>query len=241
MESLFRYVAPPSTCGYLPDRRWSLEYEMVTAISAEEYQQRLVQGWRRFGGMMFRPQCPECQACQSLRVDVAHFRPSRSQRRARSVNEGAVECRVGVPTVSRAKLQLYDRFHLFQSDIKGWPIHPAKDAASYRESFVNNPEFTEEWCFLAGDQLIGVGYVDRLPAALSAIYFYYEPEERGRSLGTWNVLAVLEEAARCGVPFVYLGYYVAGCPSLSYKANFRPNEILQPDGTWRHFLGHPAE
>ena len=65
MESLFRYVAPPSACGYLPDRRWSLEYEMVTAISAEEYQLRLLQGWRRFGGMLFRPQCPACQACQA--------------------------------------------------------------------------------------------------------------------------------------------------------------------------------
>src|SRR5437764_5850550 len=118
MESLFRYVAPPSTCGYLPDRHWSLEYEMVTAISPWEYQQRLQQGWRRFGGMLFRPQCPACQACQSLRVDVARFRPNRSQRRARKANEGWVERRVGSPTVSRTKLTLYDRFHAHQSDLK---------------------------------------------------------------------------------------------------------------------------
>jgi leucyl-tRNA---protein transferase len=241
MESLFRYVAPPSTCGYLPDRRWSLEYEMVTSISAQEYQQRMIQGWRRFGGMMFRPQCPACQACQSLRVDVARFHPSRSQRRARKANEEQVEIRVGAPTVSRAKLHLYDRFHAFQSDSKSWPLHPAKDAASYRESFVHNPAFTEEWCYFAGDRLIGVGYVDRLPEGLSAIYFFYEPDERGRSLGTWNVLGVIDEAARCGLPHVYLGYFVAGCASLSYKANFRPNQILQPDGSWREFLDHPAD
>src|SRR6516162_995731 len=126
MESLFCYVAPPSDCGYLPDRRWSLEYEMVTAISAEEYQQRLMQGWRRFGGMLFRPQCPACQACQSLRVDVARFRPSRSQRRARKLNAGWVELRIGPPTVSRAKLHLYDRFHAHHSDVKGWPVHPPR-------------------------------------------------------------------------------------------------------------------
>jgi len=233
-------VAPPSTCGYLPDRRWSLEYEMVTAISAAEYQQRVIQGWRRFGGMMFRPQCPACQACQSLRVDVANFRPSRSQRRARNANCD-LHARMGLPTVSRAKLQLYDRFHAFQSDSKGWPIHPAKDAASYRESFVHNPAFTEEWCYFAADRLIGVGYVDRLPEGLSAIYFFYEPDERHRSLGTFNVLGVIDEAIRSGLPHVYLGYYVAGCPSLSYKANFRPNQILQPDGSWRDFLGHDAE
>src|SRR5260370_5678078 len=124
MESLFRYVAPPSTCGYLPDRRWSLEYEMVADISAFEYQQRMEQGWRRFGGTMFRPQCPACQACQSLRVLVPRFRPDRSQRRTRKVNLGEVELRKGPPTVTRAKLDLYDRFHAFQSGAKGWPIHP---------------------------------------------------------------------------------------------------------------------
>jgi arginine-tRNA-protein transferase len=241
MESLFRYVAPPSTCGYLPDRRWSLEYEMVTAISAEEYQQRMIQGWRRFGGMLFRPQCPSCQACQSLRVDVAHFRPNRSQRRSHRANHGDIELRVGPPAVSRSKLNLYDRFHAHQADYKGWPLHPAKDAASYRESFVHNPRFTEEWCYFDADRLIGVGYVDRLPEALSAIYFFYEPVERDRSLGTWNVLCVLAEAARCRLPYVYLGYYVAGCPSLAYKANFRPNQTLQPDGTWRDFRAAVGE
>src|SRR5438874_8565895 len=126
MESLFRYVAPPSTCGYLPDRRWSLEYEMVTAISADEYALRLLQGWRRFGGMLFRPQCPACRACQSLRVDVARFRPNRSQRRTRKANEGRIELRIGPPTVSRTKLALYDRFHAFSAMYKGWPLHPAK-------------------------------------------------------------------------------------------------------------------
>jgi leucyl-tRNA---protein transferase len=236
MESLFRYVAPPTTCGYLPDRRWSLEYEMVSSISAEEYQERLVEGWRRFGGMLFRPQCPTCQACQSLRVDVARFQPSRSQRRASRANAERLELFIGRPTVSRAKLGLYDRFHAFQSDWKGWPLHPAKDAASYRESFVHNPQFTEEWCYVHDDRLVGVGYVDRLPAGLSAIYFFYDPDERDLSLGTWNVLCVLADAIRTGLPYVYLGYFVPGCRSLSYKANFRPNQILHPDGTWHEFL-----
>src|SRR5260370_30983740 len=139
MESLFRYVAAPSACGYLRRQRWSLEYEMVSAISAEEYQQRMQHGWRRFGGMLFRPQCPACQACQSLRVNVARFRPDRSQRRARAANERDVEVYVGPPSVTRAKLDLYDRFHACQPEFKGCPIHPAKDPASYRESFVHNP------------------------------------------------------------------------------------------------------
>ena len=80
MESLFRYTAPPSACGYLPTERWSLEYEMVADLSVQEYTQRLEQGWRRFGAMLFHPKCPVCRACQSLRVEVPKFRPNRSQR-----------------------------------------------------------------------------------------------------------------------------------------------------------------
>ncbi len=241
MESLFRYVAPPSQCGYLPDQQWSLEYEMVASLTAEEYLARILQGWRRFGGMLFRPRCQGCQACQSLRVDVARFRPNRSQRRVLKANEGQVQMRIGPPTVTRAKLQLYDRYHAFQADLKGWPLHPAKDAASYRESFVANPPFTEEWCYHLDGQLVGVGYVDDLPNGLSAIYFFYDPAYRAYSLGTWNVLVLLAEAARRGRSYTYLGYYVPGCRSLAYKANFKPNQILHADGRWLDYLSLDRE
>lgn len=243
MESLFHYLAPRTPCGYLPDRDWSLEYELVRTLSPDEYLQRMKEGWRRFGFTLFRPQCSGCQACQSLRVSAAAFQPNRSQRRARKMNEHEVKLCIGPPTATRQKLQLYDRYHAFQSDAKGWPQHPAKDPGSYRESFVANPFVTEEWCYFMEDHLVGVGYVDVLPEGLSAIYFYYEPALRSRSLGTWNVLCILEEARRRQLQHVYLGYFVAGCASLEYKANFQPNEILGPDGVWRPFRGnnpHPS-
>ena len=236
MESLFRYTAPPSACGYLPTEHWSLEYEMVANISAAEFSARLEQGWRRFGQMLFRPQCPFCKACQSLRVEVEKFRPSRSQSRALKMNRGEIEVKVGVPGVSRAKLDLYDRFHEFQSDAKGWPLHPAKDAASYRESFVHNPHFTEEWCYYLAGRLVGVGYADVLPISMSAIYFFYDPDLRERSLGTFNVMCLLNACVQRKLPHLYLGYYVQGCRSLEYKGNFKPNQVLQPDGTWREFF-----
>jgi arginine-tRNA-protein transferase len=101
---------------------------------------------------------------------------------------------------------------------------------------VDNPFATEEWSYYAGNRLIGVGYVDRLPGALSAIYFFHDPDERRRSLGTFNVLAILEAARAQRIPYVYLGYYVEGCRSLEYKARFKANEVLAPDGTWQPLL-----
>jgi arginyl-tRNA--protein-N-Asp/Glu arginylyltransferase len=84
--------------------------------------------------------------------------------------------------------------------------------------------------------LVGVGYVDRVPAGLSAIYFFYEPTKRDRGLGTWNVLNVIDRAAALRLPHVYLGYHVEGSDSLGYKANFVPNQARDSDGTWRDFV-----
>jgi arginine-tRNA-protein transferase len=235
MESLFQYVAPPIICGYLPDQDWSLEYEMVGQMTAAEYLDRLKGVWRRFGGMLFRPRCPACQACQSLRVLVDRFRPDRSQKRAFKANAGQVELVIGAPSVNREKLKLYDLFHVYQTETKGWPEHPAKDADSYAQSFLENPLPTEEWCYYLDKQLIGVGYVDRLAQGLSAIYFFYDPALRRRSLGTFNVLSLLTEARSRRLPHVYLGYYVRGCQSLAYKGLFVPNQIRGPDGVWRDF------
>ena len=67
------FLSPVSPCRYLRDRLWQLRYELVPDLRPTDYMQRLQQGWRRFGWAMFRPDCPSCQMCQSLRVRVATF------------------------------------------------------------------------------------------------------------------------------------------------------------------------
>lgn len=245
MEPLFHYVAPPTRCVYLPQQKWSLEYQYVAEITPAEYLARMIGNWRRFGHMLFRPACQSCRACRSLRVVVPHFRPDRSQRRCRQANEGVIELRIGKPSVNRAKLDLYDRYHAFQADDKGWPEHAAKDASSYVDSFVYHPFPVEEWCYYLNGQLIGVGYVDVLTQrptgekedvrGFSAIYFFYDPRQRERSLGTWNVLCLIEEAAKRRLPYLYLGYYVEDCGSLSYKARYVPNQLRGADGAWHDY------
>src|SRR5436305_14178357 len=100
MQSLYHFLAPPSQCGYLPEQTWRLEYELVGALTPAEYMEFMRRCWRRFGDALFRPRCPACSACRSLRVLVDRFRPDRSQRRARKANEGAVTPRTGKPAVT---------------------------------------------------------------------------------------------------------------------------------------------
>src|SRR5262249_55935639 len=127
MKSVCHFLAPPGPCGYLPEQTWRLEYEFFSKLTAGEYLVRLEHGLRRLGASVFRPRCPACNACRSLRVLVERFQPNRSQRRVRRANEGSITLQIGSPSVTRAKLDLYDRYHGMQSDVKGWPRHEAKD------------------------------------------------------------------------------------------------------------------
>lgn len=232
MVSLQTVTTAPHACSYLPARAARLQYVSVAELSPAEYGALMLAGWRRFGRSLFRPVCAACDECRPIRVVVNEFRPNTSQRRAWKANDGAVEVRVGPPGVSDEKLALYDRFHEFQHGHQGWPDRGKKDAGDYVEAFVDQPFPVQEWCYFLAGRLVGVGYVDALPVGLSAIYFFYDPEERSRSLGTFNVLKLLAAATGRGDAYAYLGYHVEGCRSLEYKANFRPFERLVGGKNW---------
>jgi len=231
VESALRFITPPAPCEFLPDRVRRMDYDIVRQMTPGEYTVRMHEGWRRFGHAMFRPVCGSCRMCQSLRVPVASFNPDRSQARAWKANADALRVIVGDPELTAEKQAIFDKFHDHQHRAKGWPRQTGEETAS----FVDNPFPTEEWSYYLANRLVAVGYVDRLPDALSAMYFFYDPDERHRSLGTFNVLSVIAAARARGIPHVYLGYYVDGCRSLEYKARFRPNEVLATDGRWVSF------
>jgi arginine-tRNA-protein transferase len=233
MNTIACWADPPRRCIYQPDHISRRQNLWVATLAPEEYMAYLVKGWRRFGHILFRQNCSGPGACRSLRVDVVRFTADRSQRRARKANEGAVRLHIGTPAVMPEKVVLFERFHADRSERRGWPEYKLDDTEEFARNFVLNPFRTEEWCYFLDDVLIGVGYVDQLAGGLSAIYFARDPQYSDRSLGTWSVLSLIDRASALGLPHVYLGYHVDGCPSLRYKARFRPNESLDPDGVWR--------
>ena len=52
------------------------------------------------------------------------------------------------------------------------------------------------------------------------------------SLGTYMILWLIEHGRSLSLPYVYLGYWIAESPKMSYKAAFRPLEAYSPAG-WR--------
>jgi arginine-tRNA-protein transferase len=213
----------------LPDAVASLESLVMVDVSAEEWELLLSRGWRRFGPVYFRPRCPGCRECVPIRVPVATFTPSRSQKRAWKACAD-VRAEVSVPTVDAARLALYAKWHSMREATREWPA-ARLDEESYAMEFAHPHPAAREVTFWLGERLVGVALCDQTPSAWSAIYFFYDPDERHRSLGTFDVLWQIEHAKRLGIPHVYLGFRVMGCPSMRYKSAFRPHELLvsRPD------------
>ncbi len=195
-------------------------------VTPEELEARLVRGWRRFGPDYFRPQCPSCSDCIPTRIDVERFAPSKSQRRARRACSD-LEIHVGAPRFSEERLALYREWHASREHARGWEASPL-DERSYRLQFAFPHPAGRELLYResATGRLVGVALCDETPRAWSAIYFFYHPDWAKHSIGTANVVLQVELASALSIPHVYLGYRVDDCPSLRYKARFRPQERL---------------
>jgi arginine-tRNA-protein transferase len=85
----------------------------------------------------------------------------------------------------------------------------------------------------AGD-ILAVALTDVLTDGLSMVYSFFEPDARDRSLGTFMILDHIARAQKLGLPYVYLGYWVAGSRKMDYKGRFRPQERLMPAGWTRY-------
>jgi leucyl-tRNA---protein transferase len=221
-------VEKPHPCAYLESEQASLEVRVMLDVDGAETDAMLERGWRRFGPVYFRPACTACTECVSLRVLVDRFAPSKSQRRAARAC-AALRRVVGPPRVDGARLDLYSRWHAAREEARGWEPNP-QTRERYALEFAFAHPCAREAAFYddaAGGKLVGVGLFDETPRALSAAFFFHDPDYARLSLGTANVVALAGDARESGRPHLYLGFRVAGCASLRYKSGFRPHELLR--------------
>lgn len=225
MIDFVSFEAEPEACPYLPGRTARMEWRMATSLPAAQYEQLLQRGWRRFGGTLFRPACQSCRECRSLRVEVGRFASSKSQRRATRRNE-QVRVVTQPASVSPQHVELFNAYHADMHRRRGWPAEEI-DELEYSWTFLGGAaDFAYEMLYYQEERLIGVGLIDLLPASSSSVYFFHDPDWRARSPGTFSLLREIQAARDSGRAHHYLGYWIAGCQSMSYKARFRPHELL---------------
>ena len=69
-------------CPYLSEQTARLPLRLPLArLSRKQLDARLDQGERRQGRLVYRAQCTSCNACEAIRIPVAAYQPSKTQRR----------------------------------------------------------------------------------------------------------------------------------------------------------------
>lgn len=229
LRTLVFFATPPHECSYLHDREATTMFVDPRAqVDKRLYSQLTALGFRRSGSHYYRPHCEHCKACVPVRLNVERFRPDRSQRRVINRNRD-LTCTLVRARFSERYYQLYARYiELRHADGDMFP--PSREQfTSFLVEGATDTWFLE---MTSGDRLIALAVIDAMDDGLSAIYTMFDPDEEQRSLGTFAVLWQISEAARQGLPHLYLGYWIRECRKMNYKTRFQPIEALV-EGHWQ--------
>ena len=232
------YLTAPSPCPYLEGQEERKVFTHLVGDRAGELNDLLTHGgFRRSQSIAYRPACEGCRACVSVRVVAADFAPSRNMRRIAERNSDIVgEMREPAPTseqysVFRAYLDARHRdggmadMTVLDYAMMIEDSHVDTRLVEYRR---RGPD--SRITGRGTGHMLAVALTDVLSDGLSMVYSFFDPDEADRSLGTFMIFDHIERANRMGLPYVYLGYWVAGSRKMDYKGRFLPQERLMPSG-----------
>lgn len=211
-------------CSYLDNKQEQLIMLIDPESNAERnYPSLMSIGFRRSGDQVYRPHCPNCDACHSLRIKCNDFMLSKSQKRLIKKNKHFTTFKSS--TTKEAYYSLYQRYiDTIHKDGVMYPANPDQF-----ESFIactwGNVVFIEIY---DKKKLIAVSVTDQLNDGTnktwSAFYCFYDPDYLAHSLGKYAVLQQLEFAKKEQIDFLYLGYYIENCQKMNYKNQFNPHQ-----------------
>lgn len=223
------YATSAYPCSYLADRQARSQVATPAhLIDAEIYSSLVRAGFRRSGVFTYRPYCDHCRACIPVRLPVADLVPKRSQRRAlkKHANLSAREMPMALFS---DHYELYNRYQQTRHPGGGMD-EDSHD--QYAQFLLQSRVDTRLIEFHDGEAVRMVSLIDVLDDGLSSVYTFYDPDVAQASFGTYNILWQAAQCLELGLPYLYLGYWIAESRKMAYKSAFTPIEGLI-DGQWK--------
>ncbi|MCP1470864.1 arginine-tRNA-protein transferase [Sphingobium sp. OAS761] len=232
------FVTNPSPCPYLPGKQERKVFTELSGDNASELNDALGRiGFRRSQNVAYRPSCADCSACVSVRVVADEFQPNATQRKLLRRNEDLIvtACK---PWSTEEQFALLQRYLTARHPGGGMTEMDEMDFADMVEQTPVDShivEYREPGIDGRVGRLVGACLTDRQGDGLSMIYSFFETELPNRQgLGNFIIMDHILRAARAGLPYVYLGYWVDGSQRMQYKIRYRPLERLTRNG-WQRF------
>ena len=215
----FASIAEP--CSYLDDRNSVSAFANPHIdMDMQTYNELIQHGFRRSGGYVYRPHCPSCHECVSVRVPLKKQKFTRNELRTIRRNSDLTV------TFLKGKFR-EEHFELYKRYINsrhndGSMANPSK--ADYHRFLICDWTDTMFIEFRLNKQLIAVAVSDVLSTGVSAVYTFFDPEYSARSLGHFAILSQISEAKSRDLDYLYLGYWIKDCDKMSYKRRYKPLE-----------------
>ena len=207
------------------------EYFLCWSAAPERMDELWAEGWRHFGPIFFRygrwRHGGRSLTITPLRLDLARFALSRSQRRVRARNRDLrVEVRPTAPDAETFEMFEAHR-RRFRTDVPD-SLHDFLSPLAPSEVPCRN----ETIRVYAGARLVAAHFLDVGDGATSSVYSIFDPEESRRSLGVYTILLAVEHSQRLGCRHYYPGYACREPSPYDYKKNFAGLEEYDWRGRW---------
>lgn len=234
-RSLRFYVTNLSPCPYIDGQHERKAFTNLAIPDADTVHDVLGQsGFRRSQSIAYRPVCPRCNACRSVRVDARNYKYSKNDRRFLRKNAALTRSPVKAQP-SREQFVLLKKYLTTRHQKGGMAEMRYRD---YANMIGTSPVQTLIFEYRDGEEadapLVAAALADVMRDGLSMVYTFFDPERDAQSLGHYMILDHIRYANELGLPHVYLGYWVKNSPKMSYKKRYQPLEILDGE-VWRSF------
>ena len=211
---------------------WPLvaESRVLSSVQTEVMDELWAIGWRNFGTDFFRASLMADEMSLkrqiALRINVAEFEMSKSQRRTYRRNSDLQLTIDGAALTEEVK----DLFEIHK-------MRFVRNIPDRLEDFLGvepngQPCECQQFSVRSGSRLLAASYLALGKRACSSIYAVFDPEFSKRRLGVFTMLAELEYAKALGYEHFYSGYATVESSCYDYKKEFQALHYYGWEGRW---------